>query len=86
MHEAYASNIVVKNYRELVEECGGDAWVGNPTDEKLELLDAEHVLGCIAWHFRRDHFAEGSLIDDSIADGHMLCMLKSYVSKLGAAE
>ena len=75
MHEAYASNIVVKNYRELVEECGADAWAGNPTDEKLDLLDAEYVLGCIAWHFRRDHFVEGSLIGDSIADGHMLCML-----------
>ena len=86
MHEAYESDIVVKNYRELVEECGCDAWVGNPTDDKLSLLDAAHVLACIAWHFRRDHFAEGSLICKSIAEGCMLHMLKSYVSKLGAAE
>lgn len=86
MHEAYESDVVVKNYRELVEECGCNAWVGNPTDEKLDSLDAPHVLACIAWHFRRDHFSEGSLIGESIAEGHMLHMLKSYVRKLGVAE
>lgn len=81
MHEAYKSDIVVHNYGDLVEECGCEEWVGNPTDNQLEQLDAAHVLGCIAWHFRRDHFSEGSLVDESIAEGHMLRMLKYYVQK-----
>ena len=54
----------------------------NELNEKLERLDASHILGCIAWHFRRDHFSEGSLIADSVAEGHMLRMLKCYVDKL----
>ena len=82
MHGAYQSDMVVTNYGELVKECGCEEWVAYPTDERLELLDASHILGCIAWHFRRDHFSEGSLIADSVAEGHMLRMLKCYVDKL----
>lgn len=81
MHEAYESDIVVHNYGTLVEECGCEAWVSNPTGSQMEQLDAAHVLGCIAWHFRRDHFSEGSLVAESIAEGHMLRMLKCYVQK-----
>ena len=38
------------------------------------------ILECIAWHFRRDHFDNGALIQ-SIAQGHMLRMLKAYAAK-----
>ena len=55
--------------------------VAEPTEEELKALFAEQILGCIAWHFRRDHFSNGSLIDSSIAEGHMLRMLKVYVEK-----
>ena len=82
MREAYEADIVVKNYSELVYECDGVNWIGAPTDSDLSRLDAEHLLGCIAWHFRADHFCEGSLIADSIAKGHMLRMLKCYVEKI----
>lgn len=86
MHEAYESDVVVTNYGQLVEECRCEEWVSNPTDEKLERLDASHILGCIAWHFRRDHFSEGSLISDSIAGGHMLRLLKCYRNKVAGKE
>ena len=86
MHEAYESDVVVTNYGQLVEECRCEEWVSNPTDEKLERLDASHIHGCIAWHFRRDHFSEGSLISDSIAGGHMLRLLKCYRNKVAGKE
>ena len=85
MHEAYESGIVVRNYGNLVEECCAEKWVHDPPDDKLDLLDAAHVLGCIAWHFRADHFCEGSLINRSIAKGRMLRMLKCYANKLQTA-
>lgn len=44
------------------------------------------VARCIAWHFRRDHFCEGSLISDSIAGGHMLRLLKCYRDMLAGKE
>ena len=82
MKEAYKKGIVVTNYSELVEEAGMQDKVGAPTEMDLKGLSADQILGCIAWHFRRDHFSNGSLIDSSIAEGHMLRMLKAYVEKI----
>lgn len=81
MEEAYRKDMVVQNYSELVETGRMKEKVAKPTQDDLEALSAEQVLGCIAWHFRRDHFNNGSLIADSIAEGHMLRMLKIYADK-----
>ena len=82
MKEAYQKGIVVTNYSDLVEEAGMKNKVAEPTEEELNALTAEQILGCIAWHFRRDYFSNGSLISSSIAEGHMLRMLKAYVEKM----
>ena len=82
MKEAYKKGIVVTNYMELVEEAGMQNKVAEPTEEDLKALTAEQILGCIAWHFRRDYFSNGSLISSSIAEGHMLRLLKAYVGKI----
>lgn len=82
MKEAYKKGIVVTNYSDLVEEAGMKDKVAEPTEEELKTLSANQILGCIAWHFRRDYFSNGSLIDSSIAEGHMLRMLKAYVEKI----
>ena len=81
MKEAYQKGIVVQNYMEVVEEAGMKNKVAEPTEEDLKALTAEQILGCIAWHFRRDYFSNGSLISSSIAEGHMLRLLKSYAEK-----
>ena len=81
MKEAYQKGIVVQNYRELVEAAGMLDKVSEPTERDLKALTAEQVLGCIAWHFRRDYFSNGSLISSSIAEGHMLRMMKAFVEK-----
>lgn len=82
MKEAYQKGIVVTNYSDLVEEAGMKNKVAEPTEEELNALTAEQILGCIAWHFRRDYFSNGSLISSSIAEGHILRMLKAYVEKM----
>lgn len=82
IHDAYEAGVVVPNFRELVEEANAEDWVAEPTPEQLQALDAEHILGCIAWHFRRDHFVEGSLISCSVAGGHMVRMLEAYLEKV----
>ena len=82
MKEAYKKGIVVTNYNELVEEAGMQDKVAEPTEKELKTLSADQILGCIAWHFRRDYFSNGSLIDSSIAEGHMLRMLKAYAEKI----
>ncbi|MCR5373685.1 MAG: O-acetyl-ADP-ribose deacetylase [Solobacterium sp.] len=80
--EAYASDIVVTDYRELVEEKGIEGWVNAPSEEKLRELDPEYILACIAWHFRRDYFDFGSLYSDSVANGYLLKMMKVYLEKM----
>ena len=82
MKEAYKNGIVVTNYNELVEEAGMQDKVAEPTEEDLKALTAEQILGCIAWHFRRDYFSNGALISSSIAEGHMLRMMKAYAGKI----
>ena len=82
MKEAYKKGIVVTNYSDLVEEAGMKDKVAEPTEEDLKAITAEQILGCIAWHFRRDYFSNGSLISSSVAEGHMLRMLKAYVEKM----
>ena len=86
MHEAYDSNIVIKNYSEIVKKCGTENEIAKPTQGFIDALTADQVLACIAWHFRRDHFIEGSLVNDSIAEGYMLLMMKCYLSKLNNRE
>lgn len=81
MVQAYDARMIVRDYDQLVNESGMSDCIDNPSVERLRALDSEQLLGCIAWHFRRDHFAEGSLISESIADGHMLRMLKEFVKK-----
>ena len=84
MKEAYKKGIVVTNYSELVEEAGMQDKVGAPAEVDLKGLSADQILGCIAWHFRRDYFSNGSLISSSIAEGHMLRMLKAFAGKFDA--
>ena len=81
MEEAYRKDIVVRNYSDLVEDAGMNDKVTEPIEEDLKALSSEELLGCIAWHFRRDHFDNGSLISRSIAEGHMLRMMKIYADK-----
>ena len=50
--------------------------IANADPEWLETQPYLCVLACIAWHFRRDHFCEGSLINQNIADGIMLRLFR----------
>lgn len=73
MQEAYDVNLVIQNYGEVIEAGKLDErLVSNPTTEFINKLNEEQILACIAWHFRRDHFSEGSLIADSIGQGKLL--------------
>lgn len=73
LKEAYDANLVITDYREVIEAGGIDeALIGDPQREFIEKLNEKQIIACIAWHFRRDHFIEGSLMSKSIADGELL--------------
>jgi O-acetyl-ADP-ribose deacetylase (regulator of RNase III) len=80
MHQAYEASVVVTNYREIIEENSlSERDLQRPFKEWTDTLTAEQILACIAWHFRRDHFSEGSWICDSVANGYMLTLVRSYM-------
>ena len=82
MKDAYASGVVVTDYMELLESAGIKGYVGDVPDEKFQSLSAEQILGCIAWHFRCDHFNNGSLVSFSVGSGQLLMLLETYADKV----
>ena len=83
MSEAYDSNIVIHDYGQIIDDSKLDQQlISDPSEEFLSSLNKKQLLACIAWHFRRDHFSEGSLIGESIAEGILL----KYVTALLKGE
>lgn len=81
--EAYDSGVVIKDYGPVIEESGlSDEDIAAPTIEWISSLSDRQILAAIAWHFRRDHFCEGSLISRSVADGHLLLLVEGYIDKV----
>ena len=74
---AYENGLVISNYQEVLRRWQPEERsIANSDPEWLETQPYLCVLACIAWHFRRDHFCEGSLINQSIADGIMLRLFR----------
>lgn len=77
LSEAYDSNIVIQDYGQIIEDSKLDQQlISDPSGEFISSLNKKQLLACIAWHFRRDHFSEGSLIGESIAEGILLKYVK----------
>ena len=81
--EAYRCGMVPRNYGELLERLNPDRWIMDPRhlQQFIRKQDAPHILACIAYHFRADHFDNGSLISKSIASGILLQMMAAYLEK-----
>lgn len=82
MHQAYDDGIVINDYSEVIEsgELEPDL-VSKPTAEWVNTLSKRQIIACIAKHFRADHFSEGSLLNYSVAEGHLLVLMKGYLDK-----
>ena len=83
MENAYEYDVVVTHYGQVISDNNlSDQDVANPTKEWVDSLTVEEILACIAWHFRRDHFSEGSWISVSVAEGHMMAFVQGVLEKL----
>lgn len=81
-HEAYENNVVIKDYHQVVEDgMLSDRDLSRPTKEWMDTLSDKQILAAIAWHFRRDHFSEGSWISDSVANGHMVILVDGLLAR-----
>lgn len=82
MDQAYENGLVITNYHQVIQQYHLDeASIVNVDLSWLKDQPYLPTLACIAYHFRRDHFSEGSLISESIASGAMLRMLRHLKSQ-----
>lgn len=80
--QAYTNGLVITNYHQVIQQYRLDETDMIKVDPSwLKELSYLPTLACIAYHFRRDHFSEGSLIAESISGGAMLRMLRHLKSQ-----
>lgn len=69
----YGAGLVISNYSRVATLWNLDeSEMDRASIPWLSRQPYLSVLAAIAWHFRRDHFIEGSLINTSIASGALL--------------
>ena len=79
----YQAGLVIQNYHEVIQKWGlEERNIAIAPPGWLETQPYLCVLACIAWHFRRDHFCEGSLISQSIVRRSLVTPVSSAQSAL----
>lgn len=83
MQDAYAAGIVITDYQDVIHVSGmGEDAFYRPDPAWVETLGPKQTLAAIAYQFRRDHFCEGSLINQAVASGALLCLFR-HLRSLG---
>ena len=86
LDQVYETGMVIANDREVLDRWGlEEGQVAQADGQWLERQPYLCVLASIAWHFRRDHFCEGSLISESVAGGAMLRLFRRLQALCPAA-
>lgn len=83
MKEGYESGVVIGNYGEILETVNKDQIFHNPTKEWAMTLNKKQIIACVAYHFRADHFDNGSLMCESVGEGKLLPLFEAYLEKCG---
>ncbi len=85
--EACFGNVLAPKYHVLISTAKiSEETLEYPTAENLSGFSAELILAIITWHFRRDHFCEGSLFKESIADGYLMVLAEEFVKRMEALD
>ena len=82
MSDAYEAGVVINDYAKVIEEVNMSIDnIKTPSDEWVSTLSDKEILACIAWHFRRDRFAEGSYISEAVGKGYLLMFIKELLKR-----
>lgn len=76
----YSEGLVVKDYGDYIDMHEREAYAAR--SEWVSRLSLEELLACIAIHFRRDHYCNGSLISESIPSGAMLRLMEELEKRM----
>ena len=72
LHASYAEGLVVTDYGEYLEQMNLRYGIAEDAEASwLDGLSLNQLLSVMAFHFRKDHHRNGSLINESLASGAM---------------
>ena len=76
LKEGYDSGIVFGDYSRYIDKMD-QLDIVHPSDEFISKLSEIEIISCIAFHFRMDHWNNGSLINESFVEGSLLKFFKA---------
>ena len=83
LRETYQNGLVISDYRKIMDELGlEEEKIIRSESDWVEQLSVNGAAACLAYHFRRDHFCEGSLIQNGLANGCILRLMERLYSLL----
>ena len=85
IEETYKNGVVIGNYHEIMKSLNlNERQIVKAEKVWIDTLPLYGAAVGLAYHFRRDHFCEGSLISDSIANGCVLRLMERLYKLLTA--
>lgn len=85
IEETYKNGVVIGNYHEIMKSLNlNERQIIKAEKVWTDTLPLYGAAAGLAYHFRRDHFCEGSLISDSIANGCVLRLMERLYKLLTA--
>lgn len=85
IEETYKNGVVIGNYHEIMKSLNlNERQIVKAEKAWIDTLSLYGAVACLAYHFRRDHFCEGSLINDSVANGCVLRLMERIYKLLVA--
>ena len=77
MDETCRNGLVIDDYQKVIDVLGLDEEkITNAEKDWVGQLSIEGAAACLTYHFRKDHFCEGSLIQNGIANGCVLRLME----------
>ena len=78
--QAYKDGFLIKDYYLVIKKGKlNNEDVSKPSKEWISSLSKHEIIACITYHFRMDHFNEGSMLNYSIAEGYLLNLVQGYI-------
>lgn len=85
IEETYKNGVVIGNYHEIMKSLNlNERQIVKAEKVWIDTLPLYGAAAGLAYHFRRDHFCEGSLINDSVANGCVLRLMERIYKLLVA--
>lgn len=81
LQDGYSSGVLISDYYLFTKELDMNIAYSCPTIEWARRLTKLQIIACVTYHFRADHFDNGSLMQESVGEGKLLPFFEAYLEK-----